>query len=516
MRTRPAARAAARGDGATPRGGGGRKRAKVVDAAAKLGPAMARLAEVARGDPAVFCQFVLRSESTGRPIKLAPMHIEWHDILSAHERVVLWTHTEGGKSLEVSVGRVLWEIGRRPDIRILILSSSSAFAKKVVKTLKTYIERSPEYHAVFPHVVPDKSDTTGLWRVDAFHIVRKTISRDPTVQAAGFEGSILGSRFDLIIIDDYLTAENTYSEHLREKYHSWLKSTIEGRRTDGAPLWFIGNAWHHDDAMHRYAKEPATVSRKYPVRNPDGSSAWPEVWPDDRIEREIANRGPIESRRSMFCDPVADGDRRFKSEYILRALRLGDGDEFSRAGLHEVPAGFRIITGVDLGASKRRKSDLTSLATVGVDMRNERRYLLDLVVGKMSGPEIVEAIRDAHRMWHSVVYVESNAAQVFIRQFVEEGTAVPVQSLYTGKNKADPTFGLESIAIEMSAGKWSFPNIGGTLEGHIDPELMKLINEMLSYDPKSHTGDRLMSLWIAREGARKLGGVETGKRRRRT
>ena len=516
MRTRPVGRAPARGEDAGRRGGGGRKQLRVIEAAAKLRPALARLAEVAREDPAVFCQFVLKHESTGRPIRLAKVHEEWHDTLSAHDRVVLWTFAEGGKTSQISVGRVLWEMGRNPNIRILILSAAAGVARRIVKALKTYIERSPEYRAVFPHVMPDKSDTTGLWRDDAFHIVRATISKDPTVQACGFGGQILGGRYDLIIIDDYLTAENTYSEHLREKFHGWLKSTIESRRTETAPLWFIGNAWHHDDAMHRYAKEPATVSRKYPVRNPDGTSAWPEVWPEERIEREVANRGPIEARRSMFCDPVADGDRRFKSEYILRALRLGDGDEFSRAGLHEVPAGFRIITGVDLGASKRRKSDLTSLATVGVDTRNERRYLLDLVVGKMSGPEIVEAIRDAHRMWHSVVYVESNAAQVFIRQFVEEGTAVPVQSLYTGKNKADPTFGLESIAIEMSGGKWSLPNIGGTLEGHIHPEVMKLINEMLSYDPKSHTGDRLMSLWIAREGARKLGGVETGKRKRRT
>jgi len=513
MRTRaPRRRAAAPRDEAVKRGGGSTKLRKAAKA---LPPAMAKLAEAAREDPAVFCQFVLKHEQTGKPIRLAPMHVEWHDVLSEHDRVVLWTHTEGGKSSQISVGRVLWEIGRNPDIRILILSSSSGFSKKVVKALKTYIERSPEYRMVFPLVRPDRSDTTGLWRADAFHVARKTISRDPTVQAAGFEGQILGSRYDLIIIDDYLTPENTYSEHLREKYHSWLKSTIEGRRTDRGRLWFIGNAWHIDDAMHRYAKEPATVSRRYPVLDADGNSSWPEVWPVERIEKEIENRGPIESERSLFCRPVADSERRFKQAYVLRALQEGNHREFL-AGLHEVPPGYRTITGVDLASTKKKKSDRTALVTIAVEEKTGRRTILDIRSGKMSGPEIIAEIKEVHRLFHSLIIVESNASQIYIKQFIDDTSAVPVRAFYTGKNKLDPTFGIESLAIEMSAGKWVIPNDGGTLDGRIEPEALALIGEMLRYDPKVHPGDRLMAMWFAREGIRLASGIQQGKRPRKT
>mgnify|MGYP006951090707 CR=1 FL=1 len=519
MRIRPPRRSAGAPpseEGGSPRGGGWRfpKHGKVAKAAAGLGPAVANLAKVARTDPAVFCQLVLKHEATGRPIRLAPMHVEWHDILSAHDRVVLWTHTEGGKSAEISVGRVLWEIGRNPNIRILILSNAASAAKKIVKTLKTYIERSPEYRLVFPKIKPDKTEN-GSWREDSFHVARPTISKDPTVQASGFNGSILGSRFDLIIIDDYLTAENTHSDVLREKYHSWLKSTIEGRRTEHAPLWFIGNAWHHEDAMHRYAKEPATVSFRFPVRNEAGESSWPEVWSLERIEREIANRGPIESERSLFCRPVADSERRFKSDYVKRALELGDGMALPWA-LVEVPAGYITITGVDLASSKRKKSDRTAIVTIAVEERTGRRHLLNIQSGKLSGPEIVAAIKDVHRRYHSIVFVESNAAQAYIKQFLDVESAVPVVPFFTGRNKADPTFGLESIAIEMSGGKWIFPNDGGTLEGDIDPELKELIGEMFRYEPRAHVGDRLMALWFAREGARRSSGIQQGKRARRT
>lgn len=490
---------------------------KLVDEANELDKAMTVLIDAARADPAVFCQFVLRNEENGQPINLAPVHVEWHDILNAHDRVVIWSATELGKTAQISIGRVLWEIGRDPNIRILIVGATSGVAKKIVKAIKTYIEQSPEFRMVFPNVVPDKSDTTGRWRDDSFNVRRVGRPKDPTVQAVGYGGNILGSRLDLVVADDYLTPENTYTDKQREKSHGWLKSVVEGRKTARCRLWFVGNAWHLDDAMHRYAGEELTFSKKFPVRNENtGTSVWPEVWPEERIETEIKNRGPIESRRSMFCDPVSDADRRFKSEYIVTALRAGDGLELAFS-LALVPNGYRTITGVDLAVSKKDAADWTALTTIAVEERTESRQVLDITAGKMDGPQIVQKIIEIHERYHSIVWVESNAAQAYIKQFVNAGSAVPVRAFFTGRNKVDPTFGIESLAVEMSQGKWIFPNYGGTLTGRMDPEMRKLISELVRYDPASHTGDRLMSLWLAREGARKsFTGAGIGKRARRT
>jgi len=128
---------------------------KAIAAAQELGPAFDVIARTARNDPAVFCQFVLKDEATGLPIELAPIHEEWHDLLNSHRRLVVWSATELGKTTQISVGRVLWEIGKNPRIRILILSSAAGGAKKIVKTLKNYIENSVEYRMVFPDVAPD-------------------------------------------------------------------------------------------------------------------------------------------------------------------------------------------------------------------------------------------------------------------------------------------------------------------------------------------------------------------------
>jgi hypothetical protein len=490
-----------------------RRPTTVRDAARDLDPeTLAVLAEAARKDPAVFLQYVMRDEETGRPITLAPFHVEWQDLFTQHKRVVLWSATELGKTSALSIGRVLWEIGTNPNIRIVIISDTADRAKKIVKTIKNYIERSPEYRTVFPHVLPDKDKTTGLWKDSAFHIKRTTVSKDPTVQAIGFEGALLGARADLIVIDDYLTPETTYSQHMRDKGHTWLKSVVEGRKTARSRFWFIGNAWHRDDAMHRYAKERNTYSKKYAVRDSDGHSVWPSVWPEARIDEEIQNRGPIESRRSMFCDPASDADRRFKEAYITRALQVGDGIQMSFS-LSFVPKGWVVVTGVDLAVSKKDAADWTALVTVAIDPKDQHQ-LVDITAAKLSGPEIVEKIIEIQRRYHSMVWVESNAAQRYIKQFVDAKRSLPVRSFNTGKNKHDPAFGIESLAVEFSNGKWALPNDGGTLDGTIPDEVKKLIEEMLSYDPMSHTGDRLMATWIAREGARKRHStVTTGKRR---
>lgn len=486
-----------------------------IAAAAELTKVRANLAKAARRDPATFCQYVLRNEENGRPVQLAPFHVEWHDLLTKHQRVVIWSATELGKTSEISVGRVLWEIGKNPNIRIIVVSDTGARAEKIVKSIKAYIETSPEYHEVFPHVVPDKTATTGLWKASAFNVKRTTMPKDPTVQVVGFEGSILGARADLIVIDDYLTPETTHSDHMREKGHSWLKGVIEGRRTKNGRLWFIGNAWHRDDAMHRYAKERRTYSKRYPVRDEHGVSVWPEVWPDDRIEAELENRGPIEGPRSMLCKTISDEDRRFKEGYIVKCLQNGDGYELAHS-LSTVPSGYRIITGVDLAIGRKSTSAETSIFTLALEVKTGHRRIIGLEAGRWSGPEIVERIVSACRRYGSIAIVESNAGQIWIKQWINKDHDVPVRALYTGANKHDPSFGLESIAVLMANGKWSFPNHGGQLVGAtIDPEVSKLIDEMIAYDPKKHVGDRLMSMWIASMGVNKTDAPAGTTRRRR-
>ena len=257
--------------------------------------------EAARLDPTAFCRFVLRDEKTGRPIKLSPNHVRWHHVLDQRTKVILWAHIEGGKTQQVSIGRVLYEIGNNPNLRVGIVSKTNDLAMKIVRTLGKYIRESAELRRVFPHLRPS-ADPAMPWTSHKLTVARTAIAKDPTVQAAGVFGSIHGARLDLLVLDDILDDTNTRSATLRDRLWDWLRSTLFGRLTEGGRLWALANAWHADDAMHRLEKEPGFLGLRFPVLDAAGKSTWPEHWPLKRIEGAREIMGSVEFARALLCE----------------------------------------------------------------------------------------------------------------------------------------------------------------------------------------------------------------------
>lgn len=456
-------------------------------------------ASVAVEDAAEFCAFVLRDERSGGLIEPMPMHMAWHRLMDAYPRQVIWAHVESGKTQQMSVGRVLYELGRDPTKRIAIVSNTFGQANKIVRTLARYIESSEEYHLCFPNVRPGMP-----WQGNMLTIAGAT-AKDPSVQSCGVHGNITGSRLELIILDDILDYENTRTHGLRQDLWDWFNATLIGRLTSWGRVVAIGTAYHPDDLYHRLAKFGGVWNAtRFPILNARGESSWPSRWPLERIKQRRVELGAAEFARQMLCKARDDEEARFQREWIDACLKAGEGLELLDA-LDIVPEGWGTFTGVDLGVSQGEKSDVTSLFTIAANLEGFRQ-VLNVESGRWSGPEIVRRIFSAHERFHSIVYVENNAAQDFIVQFAREKGALPIRAFTTGKNKAHPEFGVEGIAVEMQNGKWKIPNHGGAL----DPEIEAWISELLYYDPREHTGDRLMASWFAREGARRYEGKKRG------
>lgn len=459
----------------------------------------ARHCELARTNPNAFMTYVLRDEETGSPILSNSDQEEWHDLFEKHRRLLIWAHIEAGKTNQMAIGRALYELGRNPNLRIAIVSNTDGQAQKIALAIQKYIEKSVELATVFPELKRDKSMP---WNAHHLYVMRETRAKDPSIQTCGIHGNILGARIDLLILDDLLDYENTVSPARREDLARWYYATLEGRLTGQGRVLCIGTAWHRDDIMHRFARQKAWHSRRYPVIDEvTGQSRWPERWPDARIE-EKRELGPLEFSRQLLCIARSDEDARFKRVYIDTCLARGLGRTPTYA-LHAVPAGYKTYTGVDLGVSDKSSAALTVLFTIVVHPNGDREVLA-VEAGRWSGPEIVEKIIDQHNRYQSIVLVENVAAQDFILQFTRKQSAAPVVPFTTGKNKAHPEFGVEGIATEMANGKWIVPSVeaGGMLRG-ATPTIEAWINELLYYDPAGHTGDHLMASWFAREGARR-------------
>lgn len=492
------------------------------------------VARAARDDPDTFMSFVLRDEKTNKQLKQAPIHKEWQATLNKSPRVIFWSHVEAGKTSQIAIGRTLWELGRDPTLRVCLVSNTSDMARKIVRLLGQYIEKSVELHMVFPHLVPT-DDPQLPWKAQALTVKRVGVgSKDPSVQACGMHGNILGSRVDLLIMDDVLDHENTNTPAPREDAYRWIRSTPFSRLTENARVWFIGNAWHPDDAMHRLAKEPRFLGKRYPVIDDRGRLTWPERWSRSRIKSAKDDLGPLEYAQQLMCQARDDTSARFKRDWIDNCLKMGDGlrtvetleeawaqdgrpmppgvepperpedsPDFLARGHEEVwRAGGSafVFCGVDLGIQRKDAADLTSLFVMLVEPDGKRRPLC-IESGRWTGPDILKRIENLYLRFGAIFIVENNAAQHYIVQWARESQlTIPVVPFTTGRNKAHPEFGVESIGAEMAGSRWRIPNEGGKL----DDEIGEWIQELLFYDPREHVGDRVMASWFAREGARRF------------
>lgn len=458
--------------------------------------------QLARVNPAAFASYVLRDEETKRAILMHPVQEEWHELASKYKNLILWGHPESGRSSQMSVARVLYELGKNPNLRVLIVSATHMLSERLAATIARYIEGryGPELHQVFPGLRKGASAWSGTQLV----VRRTTSAKDPSVWVCGVESQgVTGARVDLLVLDDILTQINTYSAAQRERVFNWVMGTLIDRMSAKGRILALGNTWHPDDTYHRLATREGWVSKRYPVRYSNGVLAWPERWPATRIAEMEATLLPHEFARKFLCEARDDSTARFRKDWIHQCALRGDtGDPNSwrlRKFINTVPAGCKTFTGVDLSTGKAH-GDLTCIFTILV-YPNGDREVLNIQAGRWQAPEIVKRIEKEHEAFASIVTVEGSGQQELLNQMLRAQTGVPVKSYFTGAETfSDPNHGIETMAVEMANSKWIIPS--ARQGSYFASEVREWIKALLYYDPASHPGDRLMASHFAVEGSR--------------
>lgn len=462
-----------------------------------------------------FSEYAIPHELTEAPVENAPHHVAWHRFLDATPLGVLISPVEHGKTQQVAIARVLFELGKNPNLRVAVISNTATQAEKILGSIAAHLERNPRVREVFPQLKPSPNPRAP-WTSSQITVERSTFAKDASVTALGAGGAILGARFDLIILDDILDFENTRTPEQKKKLLDWFETSLFTRLTAGGRCWVIGTPWAPDDLLHTLAARPAWGELRYAaVLNPDDEPAdWIPTWPEQfSLERLISlrdNTTPFNFARKYLTRVRDEGHARFGRADIQRCLDAGRGRTLMAQAPTEFMGGpvLPCFTGVDLGVGQGEGHDLTSMFTIAIDQR-QRRLVADIQSGRWTGPEIVRRIQTISYRFRSIVLVESNAAQMYLSQFLAD-SGVPVVPFQTNAaNKYSEAFGVETIAVELRAAQWIIPsNVAGEPESE---EVRAWINEMLYYQPggkggqrskKNHTGDRLMASWFAREGAR--------------
>lgn len=474
----------------------------------------AELRAAARQSSGAMVEYVLRDEGTGKRLHNARIHWEWHDLVARNDLVVLVAPVEHAKSQSVAIGKTLHLLGNDHNLRGALISNTATMAEKLLGQVRMLIERSQRLREVFPTLRPS-SKPEDPWRQDRITIERNTVAKDPTLQAIGAYGPLVGSRLDFIVLDDVIDFENSRTEEQRKKLVEWFDTTVFTRLVKGGKIFCVGTPWHPDDLLHVLAARPGFTSKRYSaVLNPDDPPdrwipVWPEQWDLARLKQRQNNTTDTTFARKYLCRVRLDGISRFKEVWLQRMCQLGVGRTFLAEAPRQFVRGPKMpcFTGVDLGIGDTEGAALTVLFTIAL-MPDRRRLIVDIESGRWQAPEILDRLESVYRRYDSTIFCEDNAAQKFLVQ-ISNGR-FPVTGFHTGANKWDEAAGVESLAVEMRNQMWVMPS--GTAGSAIPDEGKAFLNECLYFDPSQHTGDRLMAAWFAREAACKYGAPRTQRK----
>lgn len=475
----------------------------------QVAQARAARADVARRDFDEFVRFAMRDEETGRPISQAPLHEFWTTIRQRHRRAVIESAPELGKTLQLSQAFVLHELGRDPRLRVAIISDTQSNARKNVRIIGNAIQFNERVRQVFPYLRPGAK-----WTETTLEIRRPPEIKEPSVQAFGIgSGAIQGARIDLAILDDILVRKNTRTKTQRDDIEGWFWETIYNRLTEEGRIYLIGNTWHPDDLIHRLMKQrwphyrfPLIIDARCAAYAPmfvEGESVWPTRWPMHRIADVRAQTPPAEFARIRLCVAADAATSRFRPEWFDRARTRGESIGFLRqaSSLRDlfangvVPPDARIGAYVDLATGKGR--DVSAISVV-LGRSNGDRALIHLRAGDWKADEIGKHIAEVHAAFKCTIVVENVGTQDLFAQLLKTYSDMPVETFDTRDDvKFHPVHGVDGWATELHNNKWIFP-------AERDPEIDALVEEAITFQPDRHAGDRLMTIFFARNHLRGL------------
>jgi len=477
-----------------------------------------RIIHEARRDRDVFKSFVMEDEHGDRLIP-GKIHLSW----SAHVEhcikvkkycgiIAPWGH---GKTEQTIIGDALFDLGRNPQMRQKIISNNDANAANRIQSVKTYIEQNERFKMVFPNIEPDYKRG---WSTHRLFVKRKGASKDPSIESLGVLSSGIGGRADKLMFDDVCDHKNSIQEPKKRDMVSgavretWLsRLDVTNRQLNYVQVLYIATPWHEDDCTMSYVmKNPEFLVLVQPIAEKldkivclcDGEKwllpLWDTKWNQAELQKRRRTVGERAWARGGFLKPYSDDDIVLKSFDKCVDYTITPFEAMKMHGKN-----WRVVSAVDPSGSGRPGFAIFTLAcerTTGI------RIPLDIRRGAWKGREPIEQCLAVQSEFNPDVFViENNAVQERVVSWVQDAGEgkINTKPFQTGRNKADPTAGVEGMDIEFSNGLWVIAL------GHVDhrdnPDCecpWCVWQREVKFFPTYGTSDTLMAMWFAREEVR--------------
>ena len=308
----------------------------------------------------------------------------------------LWAR-EHYKSTTITFAGVTQEVIKNPDITIGIFSHTKPVARKFLIQLKTEFEQNQDLKTTYPEIFyTDPRKESPKWSEEKGICVKRTGNpKEATVEAHGLvDGQPTGAHFALRVYDDVVTLESVSTpEQVKKTTDAWaLSDNLGARGEDGrSRRWHVGTRYSYSDTYQDILDKGVLKPRIFPATHnglPDGRPVFlsPEVWAEKK-----RTQGSAILAAQMLQNPAAGQNALFRKEW----LRFQDVR----------PATLNVYILVDPASSRKRGSDRTAMAVIGIDAAGNK-WLLDGYHHRMPLKERWQRLNGLRKVWTSMPGVQ--------------------------------------------------------------------------------------------------------------
>lgn len=418
---------------------------------------------LARVDPTTFIRLCL-TDPSGGPLRPGRVHEELQRFLSSHRLAVVELPRDHGKTVQVC-GRVLWELGRRPGLRVKVVCATEAVAAQRGQFLRQAIASNPRVRAVFPGLRPGRP-----WAATAFTVRRPAEVVGPSVAAFGVGAGRTGSRADLLVCDDLVDVRAMRSRAERDRTADYFTNNLLNLLEPDGRCWCLCTPWHPDDLNARLKRNPAFAVFRRPV-GPDLEPVWPEQWPTEALRQRLAEIGPAAFARGYRLQPLTEDEALIRPEWV-------------RVWTEPAPA-EQVVLAIDPAVSPAPTADRSALVVLGRVTGPDGPHVrvLACTARRVPAPELVALIDAYDRHWHpAVILFEANAAFRGLKDLLTRHAAFGprVQGVVQTTDKSARAAALGVVVANGAL------RLKGDGRGGIDPAQHDLFTELTGFPHAEH------------------------------
>jgi predicted phage terminase large subunit-like protein len=346
----------------------------------------------------------------------------------------------------ITVGFTLWQIARDPQVRISISNATYPMAIQFLNQIKNHIQRNEEFKKIFG----DFSVNADAWREDRIFVSREKsyAQKEATVSAYGMGANMVGSHFDVAILDDVVARENISTKDQIEKVKDYYKDVldlVDQTASGHKRVIIIGTCWHWDDLYAWIQNKENNLLNDFAIlKLPAYEGEWGSgkllfptrlTW---KLMQKLKEQQGISHYSAQYLlNPVPTEFQTFKPPFRHY-------EETDLAGVE-----LKKFMTIDPALSEDKDADFSAMICMGVD-KNNAWYILDIWREQVLPSRLIDQVFYWNEKWKPIsIGLETTAYQRVLQYQINDemkkrNQFIPIKELgHTERSKDDRIRGLQ-------------------------------------------------------------------------